>query len=66
MTSRVSGVHDWVSFEIIVFPYKGATQKIFKRKIKNTPMLILFRIVQGFKKYIWLVCQTSPEMRILV
>ena len=25
-------------------------------------MLILFRIVQGFQKYIWLVCQTSPEM----
>ena len=28
-------------------------------------MLILFRIVQGFQKYIWLVCQTTPEMGIL-
>ena len=27
-------------------------------------MLILFRIVQGFQKYIWLVYQTSPEMGI--
>ena len=28
---------------------KGPTQKILKKKIKNTPMLILFRIVQGFQ-----------------
>ena len=44
---------------------KGSTKKIFKKKIKNTPMLILFRIVQGFQKYIWLVCQTSPESGII-
>ena len=28
-------------------------------------MLILFRIFQGFQKYIWLVYQTSPGMRII-
>ena len=44
---------------------KGFTQKILKKKIKNTPMLIMFRIVQGFQKYIWLVCQTSLEMGII-
>ena len=45
----------------ILIRYKGSTQKIF-RKIKNTPMLILFRIVQGFQTYMWLVCQTPPGM----
>ena len=28
-------------------------------------MLILFRIVQGFQKYIWLVYQTSTGMGII-
>ena len=42
---------------------RALPQKFWK-KIKNTPMLILFRIVQGFQKYIWLVYQTSPEMGI--
>ena len=29
-------------------------------------MLILFKIVQGFQKYIWLVYQTSPGMGIIL
>ena len=44
---------------------KGPTQTIFKKNFKNTPMLILFTIVQGLQKYIWLVYQTHAGMGII-
>ena len=45
---------------------KGPAQKIFKKKFKKPPLLILLSIVRGFLKWIQHVCQTSVRMGIFI
>ena len=46
-------------------PLNYLTQILGRALTKNTPMPILFKIVQGFQKNILLVYQTSPGMGII-